>query len=230
MEYSIKELNKKVKELKSPSSEFLCYVISALILYEYSSLSLTIFYFDKALKTLHNKKSRSFNYAYELLVYRYSAKVFLQTNSRKEAKQLAYMYLRKCWCYFNLDEEMNAYDLLGQIELEEGNIEMSRYFHWRMCHAVRESKEIVQISNQELAKLEKGRYEFSSYEDITSFIRNEGGIVDILENHFRAEAEEETKVFNNRWKNKPVYLYTHRSSNRVLHNHRSLERRMTDEK
>jgi len=50
---------------------------------------------------------------------------------------MAYMYLRKTWQHLNLDEEMNAYDLLGQIELEEGNIELSRYFHWRMCHAIR---------------------------------------------------------------------------------------------
>ena len=32
---------------------------------------------------------------------------------------------------------MSAYDLLGQIESEDGNIELSRYFHWRMCQAVR---------------------------------------------------------------------------------------------
>lgn len=31
---------------------------------------------------------------------------------------MAYMYLRKTWRYNNIDEEMCAYDLLGQIELE----------------------------------------------------------------------------------------------------------------
>jgi hypothetical protein len=99
-----------------------------------------------------------------------------------------------------------------------------------MCHAIRESKELVQISNQELAKIEKVQHEFNAYEDITAFIKNGQGIVDILVNHFRAEAEEEAKGFADRWKNKHVYLYTHRSSNRVLRNHRSVERRLIDEK
>lgn len=49
------------------------------------------------------------------MIYKYSSKVFLQTNKLKEAKDMAYMYLRKTWYYYNLDEEMNAYDLLGQI-------------------------------------------------------------------------------------------------------------------
>ncbi len=35
---------------------------------------------------------------------------------------MAYMYLRKAWRYRNVDEEFSAYDLLGQVELEDGNI------------------------------------------------------------------------------------------------------------
>lgn len=101
---------------------------------------------------------------------------------------MAYMYLRKTWRYHDVDEEMNAYDLLGQVELEDGNIEMCRYFHWRMCHCVQEGNEIVQLSNQELDKRKKNKYDFNVYEDIMAFVRDQSEVLSILTNHFRSEA------------------------------------------
>ena len=35
---------------------------------------------------------------------------------------MVYIYLRKNCRYRNVDEEFSAYDLLGQVELEDGNI------------------------------------------------------------------------------------------------------------
>jgi len=53
-------------------------------LYEYQSLSLTIFYFDKALKALAKKKIvYSFDFKEELQIYKNAAKVFLQSNKLK---------------------------------------------------------------------------------------------------------------------------------------------------
>jgi hypothetical protein len=70
--------------LKSTTFEFYCFTISGLILYEYQSLSLTIFYFDKALKALAKKKIvYFFDFKEELKIYRIVAKVFLQSNKLK---------------------------------------------------------------------------------------------------------------------------------------------------
>lgn len=78
VETKIKKLNEAVRELKSISCEFYCYTVSGLILFEYSSLSLTIFYFDKALKALAMKNLYHFDCKLELTIYKYTAKVFLQ--------------------------------------------------------------------------------------------------------------------------------------------------------
>jgi hypothetical protein len=43
---------------------------------------------------------------------------------------------------------MQAFDLLGIIELSEGEMELGRYFHWRMCQGIKEKKRIVTMSNQ----------------------------------------------------------------------------------
>lgn len=70
--------------MKSTTFEFYCFTISGLILYEYQSLSLTIFYFDKALKALAKKKIVYFlDFKEELKIYRIVAKVFLQSNKLK---------------------------------------------------------------------------------------------------------------------------------------------------
>ena len=49
---------------------------------------------------------------------------------------------------------MNAFDLLGVIELEDENIELGKYFHWRMCQGLREKSQMKIMSNQELAKMD----------------------------------------------------------------------------
>lgn len=38
-----------------------------------------------------------------MLIYKYTAKVFVQAKKIKEAKDMAYMYLRKAWKYRNVD-------------------------------------------------------------------------------------------------------------------------------
>lgn len=78
--------------------------MSGLILFEYCSLSLTIFYFDKALKALSVKTFYEFDCKFEMMIYKYTAKVFVQAKKIKEAKDMAYMYLRKAWKYRNVDE------------------------------------------------------------------------------------------------------------------------------
>ena len=103
VEVKIKKLNEAVRELKSLSCEFYCYTVSGLMLFEYSSLSLTIFYFDKALKVLSMKNLYYFDYKLELRIYKHTAKVFLQIKKLREAKEMAYMYLRKTWRYRNVD-------------------------------------------------------------------------------------------------------------------------------
>lgn len=127
-----------------------------------------------------------------------------------------------------VDEEMNAYDLLGQVELEEGAMDMCRYFHWRMCGGVREGREIVGLSNQELDKRARAGFEVNVYEDVMAFVRDQAGVVGILGNHFRSEAEAERKKYPAMGRNREVFMYTHRSSNRVLRNHRILERKLID--
>jgi hypothetical protein len=70
--------------LKSTTLEFYCFTISGLILYEYQSLSLKIFYFDKAIKALRKKKIvYSFDFKEELQIYKNAAKLFLQSNKLK---------------------------------------------------------------------------------------------------------------------------------------------------
>ena len=70
--------------MKSTTLEFYCFTISGLILYEYQSLSLKIFYFDKAIKALTKKKIvYSFDFKEELQIYKNAAKVFLQSNKLK---------------------------------------------------------------------------------------------------------------------------------------------------
>ena len=84
---------------------------------------------------------------------------------------MAYMFLRKSWKWGNKEEEMNAYDLIGLIELEDGNIEMSRYFHRRMCSGKRERQEILIMSNNELKKNERELVELTVYENIMVFVK-----------------------------------------------------------
>ena len=46
------------------------------------------------------------------------------------------MFLRKAWFYNDYEEELNAYDLLGLIEMDVGNVNLSKYFHLRMCKGI----------------------------------------------------------------------------------------------
>lgn len=171
VEKVIKSLNENTKQLQSQSLAFYGFVVSGLVLFEYGSFSLSIFYLDKALKILNTHQIYSFNPLLELLVYKAISKIFMQIGLFSEARDMAYMFLRKAWKFKNVDEEMNAYDLLGQIELEKGSIEMSRYFHLRMCQGVQENHDIVVMSNNELEKNQKEKIEFTVYEDIMVFVK-----------------------------------------------------------
>ena len=70
--------------------------------------------------------------------------------------------------------------------------------------------------------------EFTVYEDITVFVKREKPIISILSNHYRSESSEEIEEIGSFRKN--LFMYTHRSPNRVLRNHRSVERKLIDEK
>ena len=94
------------------------------------------------------------------------------------------MFLRKAWFYGDCEEELNAYDLLGVIEMERGNVGLSKYFHLRMCRGILESKQknqkIMMMSNNELHRKHYDKVEFFISENITVFAESEKEIIDII--------------------------------------------------
>ena len=77
-----------------------------------------MYYLDKALKILYSKQTiYFFDRKIEILIYKFITKVLLFKGNHKDAREFGYKYLRKTWLYENVDEEMNAFDLLGIIEL-----------------------------------------------------------------------------------------------------------------
>lgn len=103
------------------------------------------------------------------------------------------MFLRKAWLYGDFEEELNAYDLLGQIEMEIGNVQLSKYFHHRMCKGALESKEINQkimvMSNNQFRRQSQEKVEFFVGESIHCFADRDQQIIQIIEKHFKSQAE-----------------------------------------
>jgi hypothetical protein len=58
---------------------------------------------DRALKILNKKTFYEFDCKFEMAIYKCISKVFIQSKKIKEAKDMAYMYLRKAWRYRNID-------------------------------------------------------------------------------------------------------------------------------
>ena len=79
------------------------------------------------------------------------------------AKHFAYKGLRKAWYAHDIEEEMNAYDLLGKIYHAMELKSLSHYFHNRMCMGHTEDKDIVKLSSLEFLKAEKEKPEILFY-------------------------------------------------------------------
>lgn len=84
---------------------------------------------------------------------------------------------------------MASYDLLGKVYMELQNMQMCQYFHSRMRSGVRENREILAMSRQEMQKEAREKLDFVCYETINIFVDKDAKINDILENHYRVRSE-----------------------------------------
>ncbi len=124
-----------IKRLGSSTLTYRAFAFSGFVFFEYGSYSLSLYYFDRALKSFYDREgliSFGFERQLEMQLYKFVCRIFLIKGRYTEAKNFAYKLLRKAWIASDVDEEMAAHDLLGKVYMEMQNMPMCQYFHWRM--------------------------------------------------------------------------------------------------
>ena len=89
-----------VKKLGSSIFTYRTFAFAGFVLFEYGSYSLSLYYFDKALKSFFDRDTTMLHFferKIELEMYKFICRIFLVKSRYVEAKNFAYKLLRKAW-------------------------------------------------------------------------------------------------------------------------------------